>query len=64
MMVLRKPRRRWWPRVGPFSLSCYTKPLPSAAQAWGVGQACVSFLPKDTQGGVLPVGGAVKDKLP
>ena len=64
MMVPRKLRRRWWLRVGPFSLSCYTKLLPSAARAWGVGQACVRFLPKEMQGGVLPMGGAVKDKLP
>ena len=65
MRVPRKPKKRWWLRVGPFSLSCYTglSPLPPGpgALAQPVGG---SFPRKRRVGGVLPEGGAVKDKLP
>lgn len=37
MTVLRKPRRRWWLKVGPFPESCHVQPLPSAPQGLGHG---------------------------
>lgn len=48
MTVLRKPRRRWWLKVGPFPESCHVQPLPSAPPgAWGMGTVCVRFPPKE-----------------
>lgn len=65
MTVLRKPRRRWWLKVGPFPESCHVQPLPSAPPgAWGMGTVCVRFPPKEAQNGVLPAGWALEEKLP